>query len=80
MVSGGEPLMYNNLSDLDVWTIVQTLDYNIQSLDDGKNCSLNDRQSINNELWVYDKDKIVKAFDRLYTMKREGYLIYNRVE
>lgn len=69
-----------HFSNLGVWTTIQSLDYNIQSLDDEKNCSLNDAQSVNDELWVYDKVKIDIAFNRLYTMKREGYLIYNRVE
>jgi len=62
-----------------VWTSIQSLDTNIQQLDQ-KNFFQNEDQFITDHpLWISDTEKVNAVFDKLIELKNKKHLIHNRL-
>jgi MoaA/NifB/PqqE/SkfB family radical SAM enzyme len=62
-------------SNIGVWTTIQSLDSNIQPMNERTNFD-NDKDN----LGKFDKDKTQSIFNELFQLKEQGYKIYNRID
>lgn len=73
------PKFIKHHSAVGVWTTIQSLDSNIQTLAQ-EDFFQNSEDPTNHPLWIHDQDKVISVFDQIITLKKQGALIYNRLE
>jgi len=61
-----------------IWTTIQSLDTNVQVLNQGE-VFQEEKELATNDLWITDKKLVNETFDKLLALKKSGFLVHNRL-
>ncbi len=67
-----------HFSSKNIFVSLQSLDTNIQTLDQGTLFQNEAQYLTDTQLWGFDEDQVNRLFDQLITLKKQGFKIHNR--